>query len=1282
MAIITSLKTGTINTPKGTTALAAGKTVDLDFQGDGLVEVKVTEAALNAQITNQGAIQTDGGRVVMSAKAANQLLDTVINQNGIVKARGLIERNGEIVLDGGDNGAVKVSGTLSTDGQNTGGAIKVTGKTVQLNNGATVSASGEAGGGVINIGNQQTTGETHIAENASVNAIALNHGNAGVINILANANNGTVNVAGKLTATAPNTGNGGKIETSAAHVNIADSAKISTQAKNGNSGTWLIDPYDFTIAATGSDITGTALSAALTNGNVKIQTSTASATCTGAVCGAGNNAGNGDIFVKDVITWAANNLTLSAYRNINIDNILNGSGTAQLALEVGQGALADSNTSDYFVRAAVNLPAGNNFSTRLGSDGVVTNYTVITDLGVVNDATTTSLQGIKNNLTGNYALGGNIDASPAQNWVSATGTGFEPIGTNYDSSFTGQFHGLGHTISNLTINSARTLGGVGLFADVGSGGLLRDIGLINASVTSDVSFTGTGALVGYNIGTINNAYATGSVSGSSSVGGLVGYNYGTVNNASATGSVSGNYDVGGLVGNHQNGAISNAYATGSVSGNNNIGGLVGNNNSSFGAIISNAYATGSVTGSYNIGGLVGVCFGGIISNAYATGSVTGNYYVGGLVGTNINNNTFHGIYKRIDISNVHATGSVSGTSFVGGLVGKNAAYGTISNAFATGNVSGSDYVGGLVGSTSYGAISNSYATGNVNGNANVGGLGNNDYYGSGGTISNSHYNIDQVLINGGHFVTQGGLYDAQYQDWMSHNKTLNISDYAATLPLDTNTSHYSINNLQSLRDLLGFTDNPTYKFRLNTDIDLAAASGLFIPDLAGEFDGAGHILSNLTLNQSFTSPLGLFGMVRETAAVKNVGLTNVKITGGDYVGGLIGLNTAGDISNAYATGSVSGHDNIGGLVGGNNYYSVVSKDPRIASYYYGTISNAYATGSVYGWNQVGGLVGNNYGTINNAYATGNVSGTSFVGGLVGYNYNIGTINNAFWNTETTGKDINSGIGSGTSSFFHNINNVSGKTTAEMMQLATFSNAGWDIANTGGSSAIWRIYEGQTAPLLHSFLTPLSINNITKTYNGLSDSVLSYSIDSAPTSGHLFNQTDPYNGAKNAGSYTPTALYSDQQGYDISYVDGVLNINKANLLITANDANKIYDGRSYSGGNGVRYAGFVNGETNTVLFGNLNYGGNSQGAINVGSYWITPSGLSADNYQISYQDGQLTIEPAPIRYNLEDQLVPLQVATTFWGNQKTHPIKQDDLEVTIVIEKGGIKLPDGIPFIAR
>ena len=106
--------TGTIITPKGTTALAAGKTVDLDFKGDGLVEVKVSEAALNAQITNKGSIEADGGRVVLTSKAAGQLIDTVINQEGIIRAQGMAERNGEIILEAG---YVAQTGTLDASGK-------------------------------------------------------------------------------------------------------------------------------------------------------------------------------------------------------------------------------------------------------------------------------------------------------------------------------------------------------------------------------------------------------------------------------------------------------------------------------------------------------------------------------------------------------------------------------------------------------------------------------------------------------------------------------------------------------------------------------------------------------------------------------------------------------------------------------------------------------------------------------------------------------------------------------------------------------------------------------------------------------------------------------------------------------------------------------------------------------------------------------------------------------------------------------------------------------------
>jgi hypothetical protein len=82
-------------------------------------------------------------------------------------------------------------------------------------------------------------------------------------------------------------------------------------------------------------------------------------------------------------------------------------------------------------------------------------------------------------------------------------------------------------------------------------------------------------------------------------------------------------------------------------------------------------------------------------------------------------------------------------------------------------------------------------------------------------------------------------------------------------------------------------------------------------------------------------------------------------------------------------------------------------------------------------------------------------------------------------------------------------------------------------------------------------------------------------------------------------------------------------------VTALDANKLYDARPYAGGNGVSYTGFVNGETPAVLGGTLGYIGSSQGATAVGSYIVTPTGLSSGNYHLTYVDGTLGIDAPPI-----------------------------------------------------
>jgi len=107
----------------------------------------------------------------------------------------------------------------------------------------------------------------------------------------------------------------------------------------------------------------------------------------------------------------------------------------------------------------------------------------------------------------------------------------------------------------------------------------------------------------------------------------------------------------------------------------------------------------------------------------------------------------------------------------------------------------------------------------------------------------------------------------------------------------------------------------------------------------------------------------------------------------------VGINNH-TVATSYATGSVSGGSYVGGLVGKNS-----------GQYFASSISDSYATGSVNGVSNVGGLVGYNFGgsylpTITNSFSTGVVTGTSSVGGLVGNN--TGTVSGSYWDTITSG----------------------------------------------------------------------------------------------------------------------------------------------------------------------------------------------------------------------------------------------------------------------------------------
>ncbi len=194
----------------------------------------------------------------------------------------------------------------------------------------------------------------------------------------------------------------------------------------------------------------------------------------------------------------------------------------------------------------------------------------------------------------------------------------------------------------------------------------------------------------------------------------------------------------------------------------------------------------------------------------------------------------------------------------------------------------------------------------------------------------------------------------------------------------------------------------------------------------GTFDGQGFTINGLYINRP-TGPtdtgVALFGEISSNSVIKNVGLTNINITGEFEVAGLVGfmdISTA-SVSNSYVTGNVKGGDAlssvVGGLVGTNDgaistSYSAtnVSGGTQIGGLIGfmggGTVSTSYTAGTVAGAGSistVGGLVGDLYaGAVSQSYSTSTVSGSQYVGGFLGILENTGSVSDSYALGNVTG----------------------------------------------------------------------------------------------------------------------------------------------------------------------------------------------------------------------------------------------------------------------------------------
>ncbi|WP_244830227.1 filamentous hemagglutinin N-terminal domain-containing protein [Caballeronia sp. TF1N1] len=442
------------------------------------------------------------------------------------------------------------------------------------------------------------------------------------------AGDGKVTQRGVVTAKNAD-GSGGTVDTQAAQLAFGDNAEV-------HAAQWNIATPSITVRSA----TAHALQDSLGAGTSVALTTT------------GGKGTNGDLAVSADMRWkGAADLTLAGYRNVSIapHTTLRNAGSGSVVLRADAsandngGSVKNGGTIDWskstgtvsafydmtgsFTRGTIRANAAWKAPVYSGLVGQVTAYKLVN--------TPADLDNVVLDLAGNYALGKDIAAN-------RSAFGYSTQIGSVATPFTGQFDGMGRTVTNLNSNATDICCGSqdyvagGMFAVIGTTGVVRNINVDGGAYGTGAFFGAVGVLAGLNQGTIVNAHSSGSAGASLiSVGGLVGENAGLIARSSSSANVSADADAGGLVAaNDVTGVISQSYATGNAEGyahTNGAGGLVDGN----AGTITQSYATGSATFSPNYCGFgASVCTsapGALVRINTATGKITQSFATGAVI---------------------------------------------------------------------------------------------------------------------------------------------------------------------------------------------------------------------------------------------------------------------------------------------------------------------------------------------------------------------------------------------------------------------------------------------------------------------------------------------------------------------------------------------------------------------------------------------------------------------------------------------------------------------------
>jgi filamentous hemagglutinin family protein len=449
---------GIIVAHMGRVTLAGTDVFTVDLVGDNLINFALPGGQSAATASGKSALVTNGGNLAMTAGAVSNVLDGITNVAGYSPATSASQSaSGNIVLSAGrvtDNGTIDVSGAQ-------GGRIDLAGQDIGVGATALLNASGNAGGGVIQIGGGASGSggpratNVSIASGAQISADALVNGTGGQVTVWGQDNAlfaGAISVRGGA-----NGGNGGFIEVSSA-ATIQFLGAVFLDAPQGTGGRLYLDPQNVEILPVGASstsasvISGPALGAMLRSGGDVVIAATDSIQVSAAIDGRGgsNPSGQvsltaGSILIEQPVITNNNAISVTA---------TTGSVTFQ-----GEGYLyvANSNAASQVGTAPISVSAAQNVMTQ----GTSADAGQLISLGTVSVTATTGSVNLRNALAG------------LQNGTTATGIGALTVNAGGAVTLDGgiaasaNVTGSGVTLGGNTLQTAGNL----LLTSTGAGGI-------------------------------------------------------------------------------------------------------------------------------------------------------------------------------------------------------------------------------------------------------------------------------------------------------------------------------------------------------------------------------------------------------------------------------------------------------------------------------------------------------------------------------------------------------------------------------------------------------------------------------------------------------------------------------------------------------------------------------------------------------------------------------------------------------------------------------------------